>query len=86
MESSLPFVLQLRCICEIIFDIMLSAYIAGLMAHHNEEHEGSNRRRSLELAEQALTAFREAEDRREAGEIELADATVDQALFVLQER
>ena len=86
MESSLPFVLQLRCICETIFDVMLSAYIAGLMAHYNEEQEGLSGRRSLQLAKQALVAFRKAEDQREAGEIKLVDATVDQALFALQER
>lgn len=65
---------------------MLSAYIASLMAHYSAEQEGLSKRKPLQLAEQALAAFREAEGQREAREIKLADATVDQALFALHER
>jgi len=39
MKTSLPFILQLRCACEIIFDVMLSAYIAGLKAYYNRSQE-----------------------------------------------
>ncbi|KIL56851.1 hypothetical protein M378DRAFT_172333 [Amanita muscaria Koide BX008] len=37
MPTALPFILQLRCACETIFDIMLSAYIAGLKAYYQSE-------------------------------------------------
>jgi len=87
-ESSLPFILQLRPICEIIFDMLLTGYIAGLTAYYNkcEENEDENKARSLRPAEQALAVFREAEAHREAGEFDLADATADRALLALQER
>lgn len=66
---------------------MLSGYIAALTTYYNAaEQEDANRPRSLQLAEQALAGFREAEVRREAGEIDLADASVDQALCALQQR
>ncbi|KAF8223297.1 hypothetical protein L208DRAFT_548631 [Tricholoma matsutake] len=39
MKTSLPFVLQLRCACEIIFDVMLSAYIAGLTAYYDRSED-----------------------------------------------
>jgi hypothetical protein len=39
MDSSLPFILQLRCVCETIFDVMLSAYIAGLKAYHDQSND-----------------------------------------------
>ena len=87
-ESSLPFILQLRPLCEIIFDMLLVAYIAGLTAYYDQckETEGENRTRSLRPAEQALAVFREAEAQREAGELDLADGTVDRGLLALQER
>lgn len=41
---------------------------------------------ALQSAECALAAFREAESQRKDGDLDSADATVDQALLALQER
>jgi hypothetical protein len=32
-ETSLPFILHLRCVCETIFDVMLTGYTSGLNAY-----------------------------------------------------
>jgi hypothetical protein len=96
METSLPFILQLRCVCETIFDVMLSAYIAGLQAHYTRSEEKGNKQgskrpsldgwdRALQSAKHALAAFREAEGQRKAGDIGSADATVGEALLALHE-
>ncbi|KAF8346122.1 hypothetical protein F5887DRAFT_1184819 [Amanita rubescens] len=92
MESSLPFILQLRCACETIFDMMLSAYIAGLKAEKGKEHGSTQDPTSLDgwdlalrSADRALAAFRAADVQRERGDLDLADATVDQGLHALQE-
>ena len=95
MKTCLPFILQLRCACEIIFDLMLSAYIAGLKAYYNRSQEKGKKQgstsldgwdRALQSAECALAAFREAEGQREGGDLNFADATVDRALLALQDR
>ncbi|KAF5383287.1 hypothetical protein D9615_004801 [Tricholomella constricta] len=95
METSLPFILQLRCICETIFDVMLSAYFAGLQAYYNRSEEGKKQYhkrlssdeldRAIQPAQRALAAFREAEGLRKAGDIVSADATVEEALLALHE-
>ncbi|KAM6492144.1 hypothetical protein JOM56_011868 [Amanita muscaria] len=96
MRTTLPFILQLRCACETIFDIMLSAYIAGLKAYYirseeNGRKQGSKRPsldgwdRALQSADRALAGFREAAVQRKDGDLDSADATVDQALLALQE-
>lgn len=95
-QSSLPFILELRPICEVIFDIMLRAYVAGLTVNLNkcdEQGKKDSRRQSfdawdlaLQSAERALAGFREGECQRQAGEFDLADATVEKALQALQER
>jgi hypothetical protein len=96
MTTALPFILELRCACETIFDIMLSAYIAGLKANYVKSKEkrrkqGSKRPSSdgwdlaLQSADRALAAFRNAEVQRKDGNLDSADATVDQALLALQE-
>ncbi|KAF8321431.1 uncharacterized protein EI90DRAFT_3001446 [Cantharellus anzutake] len=95
IETSLPFILQLRCVCETIFDVMLSAYIAGLKAYYNREEdmgkEGLKRLsfggwdRALQLAEHAQEAFREAEVQCKEGNIVSANVTIDAALLALQE-
>lgn len=72
---------------------MLSAYIAGLKAYYAEEKgrmQGSKRPsldgyRALQSADRALAGFREAEVQRKDGDLDSADATVDQALLALQE-
>ncbi|KAF8325768.1 uncharacterized protein EI90DRAFT_3146606 [Cantharellus anzutake] len=94
LETPLPFVLQLRCVCETIFDVMLSAYIAGLKAGYNHsKNEGKTEGssfdewdRALRSAERAQATFRKAEVQRQEGNIVSADATVDEALLALQER
>ncbi|KAF8219159.1 hypothetical protein L208DRAFT_1018685, partial [Tricholoma matsutake] len=100
MKTSLPFILQLPCAHEVIFDVMLSAYITGLKVYYSRSQEQGKKQGSkrpsldgwnwaLQSAEHALAAFREAEGQRK-GEIptdlDSADATVDQALLALQER
>jgi len=40
-ESPLPFILQLRSICETIFDTMLNAYISALSAYRDRSPQGS---------------------------------------------
>jgi hypothetical protein len=97
MNTTLPFILQLRCACETIFDVMLSAYIAGLKASYIQSEEKGKRQGSerpnldgwvlaLQSADRALAAFRQAEVQRKDGNLDSADATVDQALLALQER
>ena len=76
---------------------MLSAYIAGLQAYYNRsEHKGTKQGskrpsldgwdRALQSAKRALAAFRQAEGQRKAGDIDFADATVEEALGALHER
>jgi len=73
---------------------MLSAYIVGLKAYYIQlgRKQGSKRPsldgwdRALQSADRALAAFREAEVQRKDGDLDSADATVDQALLALQER
>jgi hypothetical protein len=96
MTTTLPFILQLRCACEIVFDIMLSAYIAGLKAYHVRWGQMGRKQASkshldgwdlaLQVAGHALATFREAEVQREHGDLDSADANVHQALFALQQR
>ena len=80
-----------------MFDVMLSAYIAGLKAYQkrskeNGEKEGSKRPsldgwdRALQSAELARKKFRQAEDERAKDEIAAADVTVKGALIELQTR
>ncbi|KAF8332067.1 uncharacterized protein EI90DRAFT_3123141 [Cantharellus anzutake] len=94
METPLPWILQFRCICETIFDVMLSAYIAGLKAYNNRLPGKGEKRglkslgkwdQALQSAEDALAVFREAEGLREGGDLDGADTTVDRALLALQE-
>jgi hypothetical protein len=97
MNTTLPFILQLRCACETIFDMMLSAYIAGLKASYVQLEEKGERQGlerpnlggwdwALRSADHALAAFRQAEVQCKDGDFDSADATVDQALLALQER
>jgi hypothetical protein len=97
MSTALPFILQLRCACETIFDVMLSAYIAGLKAYYTQSEErgrkqGSKRPsldgwdRARQSADRALAAFRKAEVQRRDGDLDSADVAADQALLALQER
>jgi hypothetical protein len=80
-----------------MFDVMLSAYIAGLRAYQQRskkkgEKEGSKRPsldgwdRAFQLAELARQQFRQAEDERAKGDIASADVTVKGALIELKTR
>jgi hypothetical protein len=97
MKTALPFIVQLRHICETIFDVMVGAYIAGLKAYRDHsdkmgKKEGSKRpswdnwHEALQWAEFALEAFRMAEDRRVAGDIKGADTAVEQDGLELEAR
>jgi hypothetical protein len=97
MDTCLPFILQLRCVCETIFDVMLSAYIAGLEAYHGRSKERGKQEglkrpsfdawdSALQTAQFAQTKFREAEAQRKAGDITSADLTVKKALDELSTR
>jgi len=94
METPLPFILQLRCICETIFDIMLNAYISALIAYHNRstsmrKREGVKRPsldgwdRALKFAKDALATFRQAENQRKDGNVDSADLSVVEGLRLL---
>lgn len=97
METSLPFILELRRVCDTVFDVMLSAYIAGLKAYHDQskdkgEKQGSQRPsldgwdKALQSAELAQKKFREAEGQRRSHDFVSADATSQGAFEALQTR
>jgi len=76
MLTTFPFILHLRCACETIFDIMLSAYITGLKAYYVQSEEQGRKQGSKgpsldgwdwarQSADRALAVFREAEVQRE---------------------
>lgn len=58
--------LQFRCACEMIFDAMLNAYIAGLKASYNRSQEKGkkqgSKRRNLDGWDQALQLAEHADD------------------------
>lgn len=96
-ETSLPFILHLRRVCETIFDTMLCAYLSSLQAYHERskrrgEKQGSKRPSfdgwdvALKSAEDALATFRQAESQRQNGDLDSADTTVQEALRALQKR
>jgi hypothetical protein len=96
-ETSTPFILSLRGICERIFDVMLCAYISGLKAYHQRsktlgEKEGLKRPsfdnwdQALVSAENALATFRKAENQRGEGNVIRAESTTQEALLSLQQR
>jgi len=95
-ETSLPFILQLRCVCETIFDVMVRAYISGLKAYRERsasagKWEGVKRPsldgwdQALKSADDALATLREAESRRKDGDVDSADTNVLAGMRLLQE-
>lgn len=73
---------------------MLNAYIEGLKAFYVQSQargkkDGSKKPslnewdQALESVDRALTAFRKAEVQRRDGDLDVADATADQALLTL---
>ena len=96
-KRTLPFILHLRCVCETIFDVMLSAYIPGLEAYHkrskvNGEKQGWKRPnldgwdRALKSAEDALAMSRKAEDERRGGDVHSPNTTLEEALLTPKDR
>ena len=75
-----------------IFDVMLCAYIAGLETFSKQLDEyikwqrPDGYGRALQSAGRAMRGFRDADDRRNGGDIASADATIANALLALQER
>lgn len=97
LSTTLPFIIELRRICEVVFDVMLSAYIVGLKAHYKQSEEKEKRQgskrprfnrpdRALQSAEDALEAFRTAEGQCKDGDLDGADETAKVALLSLRER
>lgn len=94
LDTPLPFITQLRCICEVIFDVMQSAYIAGSKAHYKQVEDREAKQsytrphfdkcdQTLQSVEDTLRACRMAEARCKAGDIHDVDMT---ALLSLQDR
>jgi hypothetical protein len=76
---------------------MLCAYVSGLKAYHEQskgrvEKQGSKRPsfdgwdEALKSAEDALAIFRKAEGERQAGDVDSADTSVQEALRLLLKR
>lgn len=92
-DTTLPFVLQLRGICETIFDTMLSAYISALYACRDRSALARKQKRpsldgwdqALKSAEDALATFRKAETQRKDGNVDSADMSVSEGLRLLHE-
>ena len=96
-ENSLPFIIQLRCLCEMIFDTMLNGYISALNAYCDRsaskgDREGLKRpsldgwEQALKLAEDALKTFRKADSQRKDGNIDSADTSVVDGFNLLRKR
>jgi hypothetical protein len=94
-DTALPFILQLRCICETIFDIMLSAYVSALNAYHDRSASTGKHMKgpsldgwdqALESAKDALATFRKAGTQRKDGSVDSADLSVLEGLRLLHER
>jgi hypothetical protein len=92
-----PFIAALRPICEIIFDLMLTGYVASLEVYHNRserksENEGKLRqslvkcKQAITYAQQARGLFRDAETRRQIGLLDEANAIVQEAMETLKLR
>jgi len=93
--TPLPFILDLRLACETVFDTMLCAYISGLTAYHGRskvrgEKQGSKRPsfdkwdEALKSAQDALMICRTAESQRRNGDLDSADASVQEGICALQ--
>jgi hypothetical protein len=70
---------------------MLCAYISGLKAYHKQskrsrEMEGLGWDEALKSAENALIALRKAESHCHNGDLDSADASVQEGLCALQKR
>ncbi|KAH9006404.1 hypothetical protein EDB86DRAFT_3144168 [Lactarius hatsudake] len=88
-----PFIHSLRSICEIIFNLLLCAYIANLKAFRDRFASQYGQCKSLdgwdtalEFAEEALEKSQDAEVLRQENSIVDADATVEAAFKALKLR
>lgn len=89
--TALPFMLQLRTACEVVFDVMLRGYIEGLRANSLDSVKWKRPNpnewdQSLQSANLALEQFRKADVHRQNGDFDSADATADEALAELHKR
>jgi len=95
-KNPLPFILQLRCVCEMIFDTMLNAYISALSAYRHRSASTGERKglkrpstdgldQALKFAEDALKKFRTADSQRKDGNIDSADTSVLEGFHLLHE-
>lgn len=86
------FIVALRPICEIIFDLMLTGYVSSLEAYHNRslrngEKEGKSRwEQAIRYAQQAQGCFRDADTRRQIHLLDDANAMVQEAMGILKLR
>jgi len=86
-----PFIVALRPICEIVFDLMLTGYISSLEAHHNRAVMNSPKaavkwRQAIISAHKAQGNFRDAETKRQMQLIDAANAAAQEAMDALKHR
>src|ERR1700722_8456905 len=84
------FMADLRPICEIIFDLLVGAYISSLTAFRDRSQRRGNRERKWEEAlmhaQEAFKKFRDAETQRKCKQIGAANSLVDNAMEALKRR
>jgi hypothetical protein len=96
-ETPRPFILTLRPICEIIFDLLLRGYISSLNAYRSRSSRKSEKERkprksldkweeAVKFAEEALKNFQEADAKRHAGLIDESNKITQEALKSLNLR
>ena len=97
LDSSLPFIQQLRPICEMIFGLLPTSYISSLDTYHRHSVAQANKEGKpraspgqwqipLILAHKAKEKFQEGEKKREAGLINEANKLVQEAMDLLNAR
>jgi hypothetical protein len=97
LDGPAPFMADLRRICEIIFDLLVGAYISSLTSFRDRSQRRGNRelkpRKNLEKwdealkhAKEAFKEFRAAETKREGKHIEEANSLVEDAMKALKLR
>lgn len=96
-DNRLPFILDLRVACEVVFDIMLSAYTEALKAYLRRSQLKSKLTKTTRLSlkgwhdaqkavESAQEEFRRGEGLRLRGELDNADMAVKAGVTKLQRR
>ena len=91
------FIVERRQICEVIFDLLMSAFVSSLMAFQQQsERKGTKDQKprksfvkqeeALKHAQDALEKFRSAEDKRKGQLIDDANAAAEEAMKALKQR